>query len=165
MRAEPEMNHQQNDDHQHHQRGEIFCVHRGWSGMLRNHRLWPPADTCLARIAFHFSRFSFAQTFWRSLRHRLEQIILRGCGRSIPTSRPHWSHGFGMSEYANQDFLWQRYRPTPRRIDDARDRRFPLPQSFLSNQNTAQLFQLTQAFVSFAQDLLCKIAYQRHRYG
>ena len=107
-RAEPEMNHQQNDDHQQHQHGKIFCVHRGWSGMLRNHRVWPPADTCLARIAFHFSRFSFAQTFWRSLRHQLEQIILRGCGRSIPTSRPHCSHGFGMSEYANQDFLWQR---------------------------------------------------------
>jgi hypothetical protein len=28
MRAEPEMSHQQNDDHQQHQRGEIFCVHR-----------------------------------------------------------------------------------------------------------------------------------------
>jgi hypothetical protein len=24
------MNHQQNDDHQQHQRGEIFGVHRGW---------------------------------------------------------------------------------------------------------------------------------------
>ena len=28
MRAEPEMNHHQNDDHQQHQRGEIFCAHR-----------------------------------------------------------------------------------------------------------------------------------------
>jgi hypothetical protein len=62
-------------------------------------------------------------------------------------------------------FYGNAHRPTPRRIDGARDRQFSLPQSFASNQNTAQLFQLTQAFVSFAQDFLCKIAYQLSRYG
>jgi hypothetical protein len=64
-----------------------------------------------------------------------------------------------VSEYANEDFLWQCSQTNATPNDDARGRQFSLAQSFASNQNTAQLFQLTQAFVSSAQDLLYKIAW------